>query len=212
MAFRIGILIILFFLGIVLFYLRNKERWEWDKILILFIVTIVSISIFGGIGIFVYIKMSEKPEIQNSFWDISLSNRKSTIQFIKGLPKEVLNKDIWVYKSEMLVAPEVYFMKFNEDRLKFVGFLGSDLSGGPGIQGIKKGSSRDDIINLFGKPSHISESKDNLKTLYSYEDYNVFFIIEKNSVSIYGVYNPKYGPINIEDMIEQPPSQMNGES
>ncbi len=184
MVFRLGILFSAILLGIVMLYLRNKERWEWDKILILFTVTIVSIFILGGIGIFVYIKMYDKPEIQTSFWDINLSTSKSTIKFIKGPPNKVKDEDIWVYISEILGYPEAYFMRFSEDQLRFVGYLGGDLNGGPSIQGIKKESSLDDIIKFFGKPSHISESKDNLKRLYSYENYNVFFILGNYSAKI----------------------------
>jgi len=212
MVFRLGILFLAILLGIVMLYLRNKERWEWDRIIILFIVTIVSISILGGIGIFVYSKMSVKPEIQTSFWDINLSAGKSTIKFIKGPPNKVKDEDIWIYMSEIFGAPESYYMRFSEDQLRFVGYLGGDLSGGPSIQGIKKGNSRDDIIKVFGKPSHISASKDNLKKMYSYENYNVFFIIENNGVSIYGVYNPKYGPLKIEEMLETPLSQVDPET
>jgi hypothetical protein len=208
MVFRLGILFSAILLGIVMLYLRKRERWEWDKILILFTVTIVSISIFGGIGVFVYIKMSDKPEIQTSLWDTNLSTRKSTIKFIKGPPNKVIDENIWIYISEIHGTPEVYYLRFSEDQLRFVGYLGGDLSGGPSIQGIKKGSSLDDIIKFFGKPSHISESKDDFNKLYSYDNYNVFFIIEDDRVSIYGVFNPKYGPMKIEEMIEKPLSQM----
>ena len=204
MVFRLGILFSAILLGIVMLYLRKRERWEWDKILILFTITIVCISIFGSIGVFVYIKMSAKPEIQTSFWDINLTTRKSTIKFIKGPPNKVNDENIWVYISEIRGTPEVYFLKFNEDQLRFVGYLGGDLSGGPSIQGIEKGSSLDDILTFFGKPSHISESKDGFKKLYSYENYNVFFIIEDNRVSIFGVFNPKYGPMKIAEIIEKP--------
>ena len=202
MGFRLGILFSAILLGIVMLYLRSKERWEWDKILILFTVAIVSISIFGGIGIFVYVKKSAKPEIQTSFWDITLSSSKSSIKFIKGPPDKIEPGDIWVYISEIYGAPETYYLIFNEDQLRLVGYLGGDLNRGPSIQGIKKGSSLDDIIPFFGKPSHRSESTDNLRKLYSYENYNVFFIIEDSRVSTYGVYNPKYGPMKIEETIE----------
>ena len=208
MGFRLGILFSAILLGIVMLYLRSKERWEWNKILILFTVAIVCISIFGGIGIFVYIKKSDKPEIQTSFWDITLSSSKSSIKFIKGPPNKIEPEDIWIYISEIFGAPEAYYLRFNEDRLRLVGYLGGDLSGGPSIQGIKKGSRLDDILMFFGKPSHISESIDNLKKLYSYENYNVFFIIEDNRVSTYGVYNPKYGPMKIEETIGKSLGQM----
>ena len=198
MVFRLGILFSALLLGIVMLYLRKREKWEWDKILILFTVTIVSISIFGGIGVFVYSKMSDEPDIQTSFWDLNLSNRKATIKFIKGPPSKVKDENIWIYISEIRGTPEVYYLSFSEDHLRIVGYLGGNLSGGPGIQGIKEGSSLDDIIKFFGKPSYISESKDDFKKMYSYENYNVFFIVEDNRVSIYGVFNPKYGPMKIE--------------
>ncbi len=211
MVFRLGILFLAILLGIVMLYLRNKERWEWDRIIILFTVTIVSISILGGIGILVYSKMSDEPEIQTSFWDLNLSTGKSTIKFIKGPPNKVKDEDIWIYMSEIFGTPESYYIRFSEDQVRFIGYLGGDLSGGPSIQGIKKGNSLDDIKKVFGKPSHISASKENRKKLYSYENYNVFFIIEDNKVSIYGVYNPKYGPMKIEETIETPLSQMDVE-
>jgi len=208
MGFRIGIFFSAILLGIVVLYLRNRERWEWDKIVILFTVGIVSISILGGIGIFVYIKKSDKPEIQTSFWDINLSSSKSSIKFIKGPPDKIEPEDIWVYISEIFGAPEAYYLRFNEDQIRLVGYLGGASSGGPSIQGIHKGSSLDDILMFFGKPSHISESTDNLKKLYSYENYNVFFKIEDSRVSTYGVYNPKYGPMKIQETIEKSLSQL----
>jgi len=208
MGFRLGILFSAILLGIVMLYLRSKERWEWDKIIILFTAAIVSISILGGIGIFVYIKKSDKPEIQTSFWDITLSSSKSSIKFIKGPPNKIEPGDIWVYISEIFGAPEAYYLRFNEDELRLVGYLGGDLSGGPSIHGIKKGSSLDDIILFFGKPSQLSESIDNLIKLYSYENYNVFFMIEDNRVSTYGVYNPKYGPMEFEETIGKSLDQM----
>lgn len=199
MVFRLGILFSVVLMGIVMLYLRKKEKWEWDKILILFIITVVCISIVGGIGIFVYAKMSAKPEIQTSFWDVNLSTQKSTVKFIKGQPDKIKDGDIWIYISEILGAPEVYYMGFSRGRLRFIGYLGGELNRGPRIQGIKIGSRLDDIISFFGKPSHISESKDNPVKLYSYENYNVYFMMEDNRVSGYGIYNPEQGPMKMEE-------------
>jgi hypothetical protein len=202
MVFRLGILFSMILMGIVMLYLRKKEKWDWDKILILFMVTIVCISIVGGMGIVAYVKMSAKPEIQTSFWDINLSTQKSTVEFIKGQPDRIHDGDIWIYISEVLGAPEVYLVGFSKDRLRFIGYLGGELNRGPRIQGIKNGSHLDDVIAFFGKPSHISESKDKPAQLYSYDDYHVFFVIEDDRVSGYGIYDPEQGPMKIEYVLE----------
>lgn len=207
MAFRLGILFSAIVLGIVLLYLRKKEMWEWDRILILFAGTILSISILGGMGIFLYIKVLAKPDVQTSFWDIHLSGSKASIRFIKGAPDQITTGNIWIYKSEILGAPEVYYLTFNQDRLRLVGYSGGDFSDGPSIQGIKKGSRLGEVTKRFGRPSTLSASTDNSIKLYSYENYNVFFVIEDDRVSTYGVYNPEYGPVKIEETLEAPRMQ-----
>lgn len=198
MAFRLSILISILLLGIGMLYLRKKEGWEWDKIISLFTVAIIIITICGSIGIYIYIRMSVKPEVQTSFWEMNLSSSKQSVLFIKGPPIEVTAEGFWIYESKIFDVSELYYMKFIQDQLRFVGYLGDNLSAGPGIQGIKKGSSFDAVITLFGKPTHISESKDGFNKLYSYEKYNVFFIMNKNIVTVYGIYNPKYGLMKIE--------------
>jgi len=202
MAYRLGILFSFVLLGIVMLYLRKKEMWAWDKIVTLFTITVLGVSILGGTGIFLYIKMFDKPDVQTSFWGIDLSSSKTSITFIKGPPDKITPEKVWVYRSEIFDAHEAYYLSFNQDQLRLVGYMGSDSSEGPSIQGIERGSSLHDVIKRFGQPSSVSTSADKRYKLYSYENYNVFFVVKNNSVSTFGVYNPQHGPIKIEKLLD----------
>jgi hypothetical protein len=201
MVFRLGIIVIVLVLCLTALYVRKKEDWEWNRFLLILSVTVVIVSLFGGILIFAYMRMSVKPEVQTSFWDIHLSNSKSTIQFIKGRPAEIEADGTWIYKSLIHGLPEVFFTKFRGERLWAVGYIPGDKPGGPGIQGIQQASDLDDVIKFFGKPSTVTALKGSQKNIYLYQQYNTFFVVQANKVSIYGIYNPKFGSIDLGETI-----------
>ncbi len=193
----LGIFLSAILLGTIVLYHRTKDRWEWEKIIPAFTAIVVSISIAGGIGVFIYNRMSDKPKIQTSLWDINLSNSKTTIKFIKGQPTERGDEDYWVYEDETMGFSTVYFIKFKEDQVFYIGCLEDRYGDGPGIQRIKRGSSLEDVTKMFGEPSYISGSNDASKRLYLYDTYNVFLCLKKNRVTVYGIYNPKFGPVKL---------------
>lgn len=203
MTYRLSIIISLLILGIVMLYLRKKEGWDWDKVLLFFSVTVLTITICASIGIFIYLKMSAKPEIQTSFWEVTLESRKPSIEFIKGPPIEVTDDDYWIYQSKIKGGTEIYFLKFMNDKLWVVGYLAGGLSGGPGMQGFKQGSSVEEIVKYFGEPSQVVEINANLSKLYLYEQYNIFFVVKGNKVSYYGAYNSNLGPFNVKASFER---------
>jgi len=208
MTYRLSIIISLLLLGMVMLYLRKKEGWEWDKVVLFFSVTVLTITICASIGIFIYIKMSAKPEIQTSFWDVNLESRKPSIEFIKGPPIEVTDDGYWIYQSKVKGDAEIYFLKFMNEKLWVVGYLRGGLNGGPGIQGLKQGSSVDDIAKYFGEPSQVIEIKVNLSSLHLYEKYNVFFVVKRNKISFYGVYNSNIGPFTIKETFSEQLSEI----
>jgi len=212
MVFRLSILISLLLLGIGGLYLRKREGWAWDKIIRLFTVAIIIIVAAVSVGIFIFLKTSEKPEIQTSFWNINLESSKQTIKFIKGPPAAVTDGGYWLYISKIKGFAEIYFIRFRDDRLWLAGYMQGGSSSGPGIQGIKQGSRLDDVIKFFGEPSHITDINSDRNRLYLYDKYNVFFVVEDRSVSFYGVYNPKEGPFIIKETFEKQVNQMRVDS
>ena len=208
MAYRIGILISLLLLGIVILYLRRKEGWDWDKVVLFFSVTVITIAVCASIGIFIFIKVSVQPKVQTSFWDINLESSRPSVAFIKGPPIQITDDGFWIYTSKIKGDAEIYFLKFKDDKLWIVGYLRGGSSGGPGIQGFKQGSRHDEITKFFGEPSRVVEIKLNLSKLYLYEKYNAFFVIKGNKVSFYGAYNSNIGPFVITDTFEKQLGQM----
>jgi hypothetical protein len=208
MTYRISIIISLLLLGIVMLYLRKKEGWNWDKVALVFSVTLIIIAICASMGIFIYIKMSAKPVTQTSFWDLNLDSSRASIEFLKGPPIEVTDDGFWIYMSKIKGDPEIYFLKFMNETLWVVGYLGGGINGGPGLQGFKQGSSVDDIETFFGKPSQVIEIQANHSNLYLYDKYNVFFVVKGNQVSFYGAYNSIEGPFSVKESFENQISQM----
>ena len=207
MTYRISILISLLLLGIVMLYLRKKEGWDWDKIVLFFSVTVIVIAICASIGIFIAVKMSARPNIQTSFWETNLDSSRPTIEFIKGPPIAVTDEGYWIYTSKIRGGSEIYFLQFMDDELWLVGYLKGGLYGGPGIQGFKQGSRIDDIAEYFGKPSQMIDIKSNLSKLYLYDKYNVFFGVEGNKVSFYGAYSANKGQFTVKETFEKQLSQ-----
>ena len=208
MTYRLSIIISLLLLGIVVLYLRKKEGWDWDKVALVFSVTLIIIAICAGIGVFIFVKMSAKPEFQTSFWDLNLDSSRASIEFIKGPPIEITDDGFWIYTSKIKGEPEIFFLKFSDDQLWIVGYLKGGLSGGPGIQGFSQGSRIDDIEDFFGKPSRAIEMKTNLSKLYLYGKYNVFFVIKGSIVSSYGAYDANKGSFLFKGIFEKQLSQM----
>ena len=202
MTYRLSIIISLILLGVVLVYLRRKEGWEWDRIVLLFSVVVVVIAIGTGIGIFVYIKMSDQPDIQTSFWDINLESSKPSVEFIKGPPIAVTDEGYWIYVSKITGDAEVYVVRFKDDQLWVVGYIGGGSTGGPGIQGIRQGSSLSEVKNYFGEPSHVVNIRSGGSDLYLYDTFNAFFVIKGGNVSLYGAYNPQIGLFVLENEFE----------
>ncbi|MDA2931013.1 hypothetical protein MYX84_13890 [Acidobacteria bacterium AH-259-O06] len=63
------------------------------------------------------------------------------------------------------------------------------------LQGVYIGTSHERLIEKFGNPAQISQSRDGLKRIYSYPQYNLGFWLAKNRVYSYGIYDPANGPL-----------------
>ena len=183
-------------LGVIALYIATKDRWNWKKIILWPVLTIIGLSILGGIGLYIYSKMSEWPSVQNSFWDIPLHSTKEDVKYLKGVPTNKKHgDDNWIYKVKGYLEREsVFWVTFKDDKIRYVLCWGDRSTY---LQGIGVGSNYSSITNKFGKPSFVSRSGDELARLLSFEKYNVIFMVEENEVIAYGMYNPRFGPLKI---------------
>lgn len=194
-----GIFLSFLFIGIIALFIATKDRWNWKKIILWPVITLISLAVIAGISYYTYKTISDRPKTQDSFWDISLNTTKEDIKFIKGEPTEITDKGNWVYKisqSDYTDDKSIYIITFRNDSVRYIMYFGSDWLSAPDLQGIWIKSNRDKLIEKFGKPSSIAHSADELERIISYEQYNVSFILKGNKVIAYGLYNPTYGPID----------------
>ena len=182
--------------SVVALYIATKDRWNWKKIILWPVLAITGLSILGGIGLYIYSKMSERPSVQNSFWDIPLHSTKEDVKYLKGVPtNKQYGDDNWTYKVKGYLEREsVFWVSFKDNKIRFVLCWGDPSAY---LQGIGVGSNYSSIINKFGKTSFVFRSEDELTRLLSFEKYKVFFMVEQNEVIAYGMYNPRFGPLKI---------------
>ena len=189
-------------LAIVSLYITTKDRWNWKKIILWPILSLFGLALLVVIWISVPTSVSVefKPEVQTSFWGISLNATKDDVTFLKGKPSNVEkgNWEWWLYeeRSALYQDTDTYGVVFKGDRLRLVYYDGTNYSSAPLLQGkswVQRGA--EDVTEKFGTPSHVSKSQDGLVRVYCYSSYNTFFVLEKNKVSSYGLYNASFGPV-----------------
>ena len=191
------ILISALLLGAAVLYIATKNQWSWKKFFLWPLFTLFGLGVLGGLGYFFYSEISNRPKLQEKFWGISLETDKSDIKYMKGEPTSILKDGRgWGYTRKTGYSKErsLYLIGFQEEKIKYVLFAGTDWQRSPDLQGIRLGASFSTIKEKFGKPSHVSVSKNELQRTFSFERFHVFFTLEKESVIDYGIYNPEFGP------------------
>jgi len=196
MNLSLSILLSSIILGLVVLYVNTKDRWKWAKILKLVIAIPLSLALIAVAGVFLYTKISDRPRKQTEFWQISLSDTKEDVLFKKGKPIEEESDNLWSY----IIEVGMYIVGFYDGKVIEIAY--TDISNksnpfaeflpGPTIQGIGFNESSDAVTRKFGSPASIVESKKGLARMYYFPQYNVWFTLEKDSVRVYGIYNPEY--------------------
>lgn len=177
-------------LGIVVIFIFTKDRWNWKKIIVRFIVSILVALISTIIIFIIYEKITERPKIEKEFLSLTLDLKKSEILFLKGEPNEREEDDkVWIYDN--------YFIIFKDDKIRMICYYEKYF--GPNIQGLGIGKELNEILHKFGEPSSISISKNKMERTYCFSKYNVFFVFEKNIVKSYGIYNSQFGPLQYRE-------------
>jgi hypothetical protein len=205
-------------LSLVVIFISTKDRWKWKRIVVLSVAGFVALFLLASGGYLLYTALSNRPRAENAFWGIPISASKSDVKFIKGEPSDKTTDgewETWEYTSQFTndVALK-YGIAFKGARLHSVWVSPSRPLGivdaavwlsDKGIQQVGYGDSYESIVHKFGTPSNVSQSKNDLARIASFKKYRVFFLLEKNHVSVYGIYNPAVGPVLFSE--EQPPKE-----
>ena len=167
-----------------------------------------------GVGVtfyWFYSTLPEEPQVQTEFWGLSLDSTKSDVRFLKGEPAStVLEDSRWVFKNEFNNSLYDFMVSFSDtdNTLESVNYTPSPgTNGSYPIQGINAGESTlEDVLEKFGEPSRMTTSNDGTRHNYSFDQYNVWFQLEKNTVTALGMSSQDHGKPTSEsgDMESEP--------
>lgn len=191
MSMGTGIFLSSLILGIIILFIGTKDRWNWKKIILWPLAVVLGLAVLGGVGAFFYSEYKDRPRIQEKFWDITLEDSKADIKFRKGEPR-VVEEGLWTYKETGIASNDwaAYQVSFDGDKVWYVLCEGFKC---PKIQGMRFDYTLSKISARFGEPSRVAVSGDQLERIYSYDRYHVFFILKRDKVRAYGIFNPAVG-------------------
>ena len=196
MSLGTSILIASIIVSVVALFIATKDRWNWKKIAWRFLgLPLLLLAIAAG-GWYAYSLIPTQPKPQVVFWDIPLRATKSDVKFLKGAPTKTLDNDRWVYEKTKTSSGEDdfdYAVGFREGKVRYILCFRSDAC--TSLEGVGHGASYNTVVDTFGSPSSVSNSEDDLIRLLSFDRFNVVFVLAKNQVDVYGIYDPKFGPL-----------------
>ena len=174
---------------------------------------VASIALAGGLA-----ACSEKSnhlQPPADFWGLTTAQTKADITRLKGAPARVapvspMNPagELWVYPPQdadpkILADGELpansYLVHFNGEKISRIEFYGRDKAVAPAVLGLRAGDSLDDLTRRLGAPSSVAKSADQSSAVVSYDRFRLFFGIRQNQVEAYGLYNPEFGPVGIDN-------------
>lgn len=149
------------------------------------------------------------------FWGLTTAQSKAEITRLKGAPAHVapvspLNPagELWIYPPQnadpkLLADGELpvdsYLVHFRGEKISRIEFYGRTPASAPAVLGLRAGDSLDDLTRRLGAPSNVAKSADQSAAVVSYERFRLFFGIRQNQVEAYGLYNPEFGPVGLEN-------------
>jgi hypothetical protein len=167
--------------------LKNKKFIWLTSVLIVLIVIISSLIAYNKTYIFRNPNLKTITEI----WDIKLGTILEDVKFKKGIPEsaDTSNSRInWYYKTNWDDYNRIVFHNEHVTAVIITGDNQPILCGQNFI-----GQNSQFIIDYLGKPSDVSTSSNGLKKIFSYDNYNILFYLEKDRVFGSGIYDPHYG-------------------
>lgn len=174
-------------------------KWSFVSLLCTFALWVMVVLAVEGYNEW-KIYRANRPQIQNSFCGFKLGDKREDVLFFHGKPENsnegnFMTETGWFYKNTSYSDEySITAVNFKNERISFIVYdTNKDYYETPEIMGFKKGSDYKEIIEKLGSPSIIENSKDGLKRILYYDNWNAFFLLEKAEVQIYGIYDSTKG-------------------
>jgi hypothetical protein len=196
-----GIFLSSLVLGAVGLFVATKDRWNWKKIFLWPLTVIVVVSAIISAGNYAHDTYKARlidPEKETSLWGISLQATPADVKFAKGEPTS-MDENTWVYVLDAGAKENgSYIVRFKDGKVRFIIFDGSPLHA-PTVSGVSPYIDLSGVEALLGKPSNVSHSNDELKRLYSFDQFNFVVGFAKNQIYGLGIYDPTSGPLKFKE-------------
>jgi len=189
-----GIFLSTILVSIIVLFGMTKDRWNWKRIIIRSVGGLLLFTAITAGGFWAVITYNERPVVATELEGIKLTHTKDDVIFLKGAPDKRLDKEndnIWTYKTSKKYSSDeshTVVVKFEDDSVSEVYYLSGCILGCTRLSDIGVGRSYERVVEKFGEPTHTSTHKNKLSKVVSYKKYNVFFELEKNQVTTYGIF------------------------
>lgn len=189
MALGTGILLGAIIVAVVILYTQTKDRWNWRKVVLRSVFSVVGLVAVTGSGIWGYQAYENRLVKTTEFIGVKLGDRASDVKFKRGEPNETKGS-VWTYDIPDDKGWQYVSLKDNVVGLVF--YTGDCLYCNR-LFGLGIGSTYSDVIERLGEPTLIKPSEDQLARLVYFRNWNLVFSFKTNKVRAFGIYNPELG-------------------
>ena len=179
-------------LATVALFIATKERWNWLKIVRRLALAVIVIALAAGASIILVRYLSGRPHRYDRLNDIELHASRSEVRFLKGEPVAIYDSNrVWEYTFASGLGH--YKVGFAGDQVQFVFYDGPN--DWPPMTRKEHGVAWDvnELVELLGRPSAITNSDDGLARIYCYDRYNLFFAFREGTAYWEGIFDPTKG-------------------
>lgn len=199
-----GIFLSSLFLGTVALYIATKNHWPWGRISKWVGATFLLVIAAGATAlVWEHIKSDAQRErnlAQVAYADVALGYTIPDVLFRKGDPAEKHKspdgRETWVYlvKGEYPPHGELgkVYVRFTKGEVTRVHYAGNFLAA-PSLEGADYLSTQEQVEERLGKPDSIVSSDDHKARILAYDARRIFYLLEQNSVTARGIFDPKDG-------------------
>lgn len=184
-------------IAIVALFIATKDRWNWRKIILWPLLSLVGLAIAGGLGIWAWNIYEGRPKVQTTFGAVTLGESMDEVRFKKGALELVDSKKERMdsekgkdptYHLSVDSGPS-YRIRFRDGKVLAIYAFTTEKDYSTNIQGIYFDASAEQIIEKFGHGAEIQRSVDGVRRSYAYPKYHVFFGLGTNKVQVMGIYD-----------------------
>ena len=196
MSLGLGIFLSSLFLGIIFLFNATKDRWNWEKILLIWpLCFVLIVGVLGGAGFYIYNQYENKPKIYDTYLNIPLNASEADLIFLKGDENNYKNYtedksiELYAYISD----DQDIFVRLKEGKIWRVSCYSDSSYNCRSLNRVNLHDSASVVRKKIGEPDSVSISDDNVERIWLYDKYNIYMILSKGKVDALGIFEPRLG-------------------